>query len=124
MQLTYAHHTAGSIRCFSPGTLQIDDTHYTHSLLISDHRPVTAWPVATFATLNADHILLWLQHSNPCDILLLGTGTRPHFLPSDLLHMFYAQQKTVEVMHSAAACRTYNILRADNRHVTAAIIIA
>ena len=56
-------------------------------------------------------------------ILLLGTGARQQFPDSAL----YAEMATrgigLEVMDSAAACRTFNILVAEGRRVAALIVV-
>ncbi len=55
------------------------------------------------------------------EILLLGTGKRQHF-PLELIQALRAAQLAVEVMDTSAACRTYNILLAEDRTVVAALL--
>jgi len=57
------------------------------------------------------------------EIVLLGTGERQRF-PSPALYAGLIRARIgVEVMTTAAACRTYNILAAEGRRVAAALIL-
>ena len=55
------------------------------------------------------------------DIVLLGTGKHQHF-PLELLRALRTAGLAVEVMDTSAACRTYNILLAEDRMVIAALL--
>ena len=61
-----------------------------------------------------------------CDVLLLGTGQRQKFPPPAVLRPLIEAtggRLGVEVMDTAAACRTYNILTAEGRNPLAALIV-
>jgi len=54
--------------------------------------------------------------------VLLGTGSRQRF-PRPALYVALTRARIgVEVMDTAAACRTYNILTAEGRRVVAAVL--
>ena len=55
--------------------------------------------------------------------MLLGTGSRQRFPSSDLFGIVTGAGIGLEVMDTAAACRTYNILVSEGRMVAAALII-
>ena len=57
------------------------------------------------------------------DILLLGTGEKQQFLAPRLMKPVAEAGTGLEVMDTAAACRTYNVLMAEDRHVVAALIV-
>jgi uncharacterized protein len=57
------------------------------------------------------------------EVLLLGTGRRFMFPDYALYAALFGQGIGLEVMDTTAACRTYNILVADQRPVVAALII-
>ena len=57
------------------------------------------------------------------DILILGTGRRQQFPSLALLKPVMLAGRTVDVMDTSAACRTYNILMSEGRTVAAALII-
>ncbi|MDD5296731.1 MAG: Mth938-like domain-containing protein [Rhodocyclaceae bacterium] len=56
------------------------------------------------------------------EIVLIGTGPRQRFPQPQLLRPLIEARIGFEVMDSAAACRTYNILMAEGRKVAAAIL--
>ena len=56
-------------------------------------------------------------------VLLLGTGARQRFPSPRLAAELAALGIGVEVMDSAAACRTYNVLAAEGRQVAAALYL-
>jgi len=57
------------------------------------------------------------------DIILLGTGEKSLILPDKKLAVLLDKQFHVECMNTAAACRTYTILSAENRRVTAGLLL-
>ncbi|HID67501.1 MAG TPA: hypothetical protein EYP31_04435 [Roseibacterium sp.] len=56
------------------------------------------------------------------DVLLLGTGAEIAHPPAELRRAVEAAGLGLEVMASAAACRTYNVLLAEGRRVGAAML--
>ena len=57
------------------------------------------------------------------EIVLLGTGARQQFPLPRLLRPLLTQGIGVEVMDTAAACRTYNIIMLEGRRVAAALLM-
>lgn len=57
------------------------------------------------------------------EVILLGTGTRQRFPPARLTAAILRQGVGIEVMNTAAACRTYNVLAGEFRRVAAALFI-
>ena len=58
------------------------------------------------------------------EIVLLGTGATQRFPRPALTAPLHDAHVGLEVMDTRAACRTYNILVAEGRPVTAALIVA
>lgn len=56
------------------------------------------------------------------DVLLLGTGAEIAHPPASLRRAAEAAGLGLEIMASAAACRTYNVLLAEGRRVGAAML--
>lgn len=79
------------------------------------------WGPADFESLAHRHLepLVTLA----CDVLLLGTGLKQHFPPASLLRPLIEAGRSIEIMDTRAACRTYNILVAEGRVVAAALIV-
>ena len=56
------------------------------------------------------------------DVVLLGTGARAVWPAAELRAGLRARGIVAEPMTTAAACRTYNVLLAEDRRVAAALI--
>lgn len=56
-------------------------------------------------------------------IVLLGTGETFKILSPQFLSPFYKNNIGIEVMNTAAACRTFNVLASEGRNVVAGLII-
>jgi uncharacterized protein len=57
-----------------------------------------------------------------CDVLLIGTGPSSILPPASFAAQIEERGLGLEAMETAAACRTYNILLAENRHFLAALL--
>jgi uncharacterized protein len=89
------------------------------SCLISAHQLITDWPPQTLAELLPDHLQA-IRELKP-ELLLLGSGSRMRFPSTDQLAALVRLGIGYEVMDTAAACRTYNLLVAEGRRVVAAL---
>jgi uncharacterized protein len=56
------------------------------------------------------------------EVILLGTGVTQVFLPPAIQVHFFQRNYGFEVMTTDAACRTFNVLVAEGRHVVAALM--
>lgn len=71
------------------------------------------------------HQLRWevlsALHDLDLEVLLVGTGSRQQFADGNFYAELSSQRIGLEVMTSPAACRTFNILAAEDRRVAALI---
>ena len=81
---------------------------------------VLDWTVESFETLRAEDFQIFSGLG--VDIVLLGTGARQRFPHPRLTAALARDGIGVEVMDLQAACRTYNILVAEERKVAAALL--
>ena len=109
-----------AITAHGPGSVTINGQIYRCSLIVGHDRLLPDWPVAKPEELSSEH-LSGLEQG--CDVVLLGTGSRQRFPHPSILQPLLEKRIGVEVMDTAAACRTYNILLAEGRAVVAALII-
>jgi uncharacterized protein len=107
-----------TVTAYGPGYVAINGRRYEHSLIVMPDRLDPDWPVATLESLQPGQLA-----SLQCDVVLLGTGARQRFPASSMLRHMFEARIGLEVMDTAAACRTYNILMAEGRNVAAALII-
>lgn len=104
-----------------PGWVEINASRHNASLILTPDRLLGDWPVASIEALQAAHFQPAIDLSP--EILLLGTGSRLRFPAPACLKQLAEANIGFEVMDTAAACRTYNILMSEGRNVTAALII-
>ncbi|HEY1300523.1 MAG TPA: Mth938-like domain-containing protein [Stellaceae bacterium] len=79
-----------------------------------------AWPVAGPAAVTWDSLAPVLAHE--VQVLLLGTGRRMPAMELSLRTELRAAGIALEAMDTGAACRTYNVLVAEERRVAAALL--
>jgi len=92
----------------------------TSSLIIMPHCLITDWAPRSIDDLTEQHFEVLAK---PPQILLLGTGSGHYWPAAGVLASLTNQGVAVEVMDTAAACRTYAILASDGRDVGAALLI-
>ncbi|HFQ13295.1 MAG TPA: hypothetical protein ENK40_00710 [Gammaproteobacteria bacterium] len=92
-----------------------------HSFILTSGRLISDWGVADFAQL--DHQAMEVVRALAPELIILGTGTRLRFPAAEITGPLQAAGIGLEVMDTPAACRTFNLLASDGRHVAAAIII-
>lgn len=107
---------------YGEGYVMVNRQRYAHNLVVLRDRLVTDWQPAGFDQLSpADFSLL--AELKP-EIVLLGTGARLRFPRSELTRALIDARIGLEVMDIQAACRTYNILAAEERKVAAALLFS
>jgi len=106
---------------YSERTVTINETEHHHSLILTADSLHSPWPVKSLEHLDAQ-ALAPIFESQPA-VVLLGTGTRQQFPDARIFGQFGERGIGLEVMDNGALCRTFNILVAEDRAVTAAIIL-
>ena len=106
---------------YGDGKLKVNQTDYDSSLIIFPDMLHTDWPVSSVNELEVQHFEEIIARSP--DIVLLGTGQQQKFPSVELRRSLVQAQLNLEIMDTAAACRTYNLLVAEGRDVAAAVII-
>jgi uncharacterized protein len=104
-----------------PGRIWVGGVAYDHSLLVPWNGPVQPWGVATPAELRAAHFEP-IAALRP-EVVVFGSGARLRFPQPALLRALIELRIGVETMDTAAACRTYNVLASEGRHVLAALLV-
>ncbi len=110
-----------AVRACDAHSITIHNRTWTESLLVPSRGEVRAWKVQRFEDLRAEHFdgLLDLQP----ELVIFGSGQRMRFVSPALLAGLFARRIGVETMTSIAACRTYNVLANENRHVVLAALL-
>ena len=92
-----------------------------YSIVIGSRGEKFAWHCSRFEQLTMDHFGL-LADLKP-ELGIFGSGARLRFAPPLFLRSLMAARIGIETMDTLAACRTYNILAGEGRHVVAALLI-
>ena len=102
-------------------TVAIGEVCYTRSLIVTPEKVVRDWPPQHPGGLIIDDLgtILALEP----ELILVGTGNALRFPDSVILKGVIRAGIGIDFMDSRAACRTYNVLAAEGRHVAAGIII-
>lgn len=103
------------------GFVAINGERHERSLVVGPQLLDTAWGVTGFEALSAAAFEALAAHK--ALITLIGTGRRQRFPSPQLLRPLIEAQRGFEIMDTAAACRTYNILAGEGRSVIAALIL-
>ena len=113
--------TRNAITGYGEGYVMVNGQRHEASLIVLPDR-LLPWNVAGFEALSPEHFssLKDLQ----AEILLLGTGPKQRFPHPRLTAPLAEAGIGLEVMDLKAACRTYNILVAEERKVAAALLFA
>ena len=103
------------------GYVMVGVTRYEKPLVVMPDQVLADWPARDFTSLQEDHFA-WLLRLAP-EVLLLGTGAHLQFPHPKLYRALTEAGIALECMDTPAACRTYNILAAEDRKVAAAILL-
>lgn len=109
------------IRDVSAGQVRINDTVYHETVALTPDAVLDGAPSKPVTRLTLDDLQPLLD-TEP-DIVLLGTGNTGHFAPRDLMFALARVGVGLEVMTSAAAARTFNVLASEERRVAALIYV-
>jgi len=120
MRFTQDAFAGNSIRAYGDGEITINDKTISQSVVITPDS-IRPWEPRSIDELTVTHIER-LCELDP-EVVIIGTGRRLTFPPPALTAALQARGIGVEVMAHDAACRTYNILLAEDRRVVAALMM-
>jgi len=110
---------AAAIEAYGKGGFRFADMSHRGSVLCLP-RGIWAWPVTEPAQITEESLAR--VFSSGIELFMLGTGKQPWFMPEALRWRFRDARIGLDVMPTAPAVRTYNILFAERRKVGAALI--
>ena len=103
------------------GYVAVSGERFEQPIVVTPEQVLTDWQPQGFEALDEAHFAYFLALEP--EILLVGTGTRQRFPHPRLTRALSTVGVGVEFMDTPAACRTYNILMAEDRKVVAAILL-
>jgi uncharacterized protein len=109
------------IRAYAAGELRVNDDRYRESVILSSTAVLRLPEIRNtedLASLDPSRILALEP-----ELVLLGTGPRQVFPAASFRAQFLSSGIGLEVMDTAAACRTFNVLVAEQRRVVALLMV-
>jgi uncharacterized protein len=106
---------------YGEGYVMVNSQRHEQNLIVLPDK-ILPWEVSGFAALKESDFQVFFDMN--LEILLLGTGPKQRFPHPRLAQALAARRIGVEAMDLQAACRTYNILMAEERRVAAALLFA
>jgi len=109
------------IQSYGSGRFRISNQNYDGAVLVTP-KLTLPWSAASWNEVDFDSLAPVFAEGRRCEILLFGAGVRPWPLPNELRQRLRALGVVSDVMDTGAACRTYNVLLAEARLVSAALL--
>ena len=111
------------IESYGDEGFRINGERYSGPVIVWPER-VVPWAVSGIATADIETLDPLFSAEPRIEILLIGSGAAFEMAPAALRKALGARGIAVESMDTGAACRTYNVLMAEDRRVAAALIPA
>jgi uncharacterized protein len=108
------------IRSVSEKGICVNQDIYNQAFIISAKQIVPEWQVKSVDDI--DEANLQVIFDLQPEVILIGTGKTQFFLPPAIQAHFFRRNTGFETMTTDAACRTFNVLAAEGRHVVAALL--
>jgi uncharacterized protein len=109
------------IQAYGPGGFRITNVRHEGSVLVFPDRTI-AWPTTAHHAVTIESLAEVAAAMPKVDLLLMGTGAVMAQMPAAIRAHLRALGIMLDAMDTGAACRTYNVLMAEERRVAAALI--
>jgi len=110
------------IQGYGANGFKVNGVSYDGAIIVSPMQ-TRGWDAPRdFADLSETDFSTLADEAGEIDVVLLGCGARGEFVPPKLRAALKEKGLIVESMDTGAACRTYNVLMAEGRRVTAALM--
>ncbi len=108
-----------TIHSVSADGIRINDQLWTEAVALTPQEIIDSWKPVPLAELTEDHFWALLEQSP--ELVIVGSGAKNDFPPRELTFAFARRGVGLEVMDSAAAARTFNVLAGEGRRVAAVL---
>jgi len=109
------------IRSVSDAAILVNHDEHATSIVLTPDEVLGNWPETPVADLvAADFEMVFAAEP---EIVLLGTGASNIFPPRELTFAFARKRIGFEVMDTAAAARTFNVLANEGRKIAAVLYL-
>ena len=108
------------VRAYGPGEVRINEEAHRGPVLVFRQAVWTERLPADLEGLEAAHLEALAEQG--LEVVLIGTGDRARFPDPAVTAPLYERGIGVETMDTGAACRTFNLLVAEQRAVAALLL--
>lgn len=109
------------IEAYGDGGFTIAGQKHSGSILVFPRR-VAPWSITNINDISLDNLTEIFRQDPDIELLLVGCGAVQIQPSAALRHGLSEAQAAVDFMNTGAACRTFNVLLAEDRRVAAALI--
>ena len=109
------------IESYGAGGFQVSGQRFQGGVIVSGTETLS-WPVSDFGGVSLETLAPVFRLDPAPDLLIIGCGADMALPDPALRAALKARGLSLETMASGAACRTYNVLIGEERHVAAALI--
>jgi uncharacterized protein len=109
------------IEAYGGGGFRISKQVWTGSVLVFVDRTL-GWPPRCAEDIDVEDLARATAVEPPLEIILLGWGAALTALPLPLRGRLGDAGPVIDAMETGAACRTFNVLAAEDRRVAAALL--
>ena len=109
------------VQSYGSGRFKVSQIEYQNSIIVLPSRTLF-WSVDVLEDINLQNLSPILEEEPRIEILLIGCGKMMQLLPRDLAETCRQRGLAIDAMDTGAACRTFNLLLAEDRAVSAALI--
>ena len=110
-----------AITGYGPGWVGVGNEKVAHSVIVASSGERIDWHALRFEDLGPAHFEAIAKLG--VEVAIFGSGSRIRFPNPKWLAPLMVARIGIETMDTAAACRTYNILAQEGRHVAAALLV-
>lgn len=110
-----------SVSAYGPDWISIGKQKITTSVVLGSRGERLDWACKRFEDLQASHFAQLAELN--AELVIFGSGQRLRFPKPSWLQPLVEKQIGLETMDTPAACRTFNVLASEGRHVIAALLI-
>jgi uncharacterized protein len=108
------------IRSVCKKGVRVNKDYFKKPFIISGKRIVPEWNIASVDDIDEESLRIVFDFEP--EVVLIGTGNTQVFLPPNVQSHFFRRNIGFEVMTTDAACRTFNVLASEGRHVVGALL--
>lgn len=121
MKFTRELSSAATIRRVSGSAIVVGNERYTETIALTPDGLVEDFAPPPLDELAVSHFERLLEDKP--ELIILGTGERTVFPPRELTFAFARRRVGLEVMDTAAAARTFNVLAGEGRRLAAVLYL-